>query len=79
MATTKTTQEYLNTKAGLSGYLRTKQEAMNLLAGTSGLTLQDATIAYATATAGSSIQQSLNKKVGQLGTNLITQDAASLL
>lgn len=77
MATTKTTQEYLNTKAGTTGL--SKQQAMNVLAGTTGLSTQQAAIIYATANAFSSIQQALNKKVGQTGTTLITQEAASLL
>lgn len=77
ISTNKTTQEYLNIKAGTSGL--TKQEAINRLAGTSGLTQQEAWNVYAglTPKTGQTEQQAANVKVSKTG--LSVQQASSII
>jgi hypothetical protein len=69
------TQDNLNNKAGISKS-NSKQQAMNSLAGRTGLSLQLAANVYAGKT-GLSTQQALNVKVGKTGLSI--QDASALL
>lgn len=79
----KTTQEYLNNKAGFVGPLRTVQECLDSLTGRTSATNakiieQDLANSYAT-TAGKITQDALNNKVGSGGATLTKQEAARRL
>lgn len=80
-ATFRTTQEYLNQKAGTTG--RTKQECLIILAGLTPTTntviiQQIASNVYA-GTSGKIVQDALNNKVGAGGATLTKQEAARRL
>ncbi len=77
----KTTQEYLNNKAGFVGELRSKQECLASLAGRRGganllniVSAGDSANTYA-GTSGKTEQDALNNKVGSGGATLTVQDA----
>lgn len=77
--TPRTSQEYLNIKAGFTGALRTKQECWNAISGrtssaNSVIDRQDMANSYA-GTAGRTIQEAANIKLGQTGTPLILMEA----
>lgn len=79
----KTTQEYLNDKAGFTGDLRTVQECMASLAARTNtpnnvIIEQDLANSYA-GTTGKITQDALNVKVGEGGTTLSKQEAARRL
>lgn len=79
----KTTQEYLNDKAGFTGVLRTVQECLASLTGRSNatnavITEQLQANSYA-GTTGKHTQDALNVKVGAGGTTLTKQEAARRL
>lgn len=79
----KTTQEYLNNKAGFTGVLRTVQECLASLAGrpsavNAPIIQQDEANSYA-GTTGKITQDALNVKVGTGGTTLLKQEAARRL
>ncbi len=79
----KTTQEYLNDKAGFTGVLRTVQECLASLTGRSNATnsvinTQDQANTYA-GTSAKIEQDALNVKVGAGGTTLSKQEAARRL
>lgn len=79
----KTTQEYLNDKAGFVAPLRTIQECMASLSGrpdviNNKITLQNLTNSYA-GTSGKITQDALNDKVGSGGATLTKQEAARRL
>lgn len=79
----KTTQEYLNDKAGFTGELRTVQECLRSLSArpdttNAKITEQDAANSYA-GTVGKHTQDALNVKVGTGGTTLSKQEAARRL
>ncbi len=69
----RTTQEYLNAKAGTVGL--TKQQALQYLAGAGaiGMTAQDAALNYAGLNTRTHIQDALNRKVGVPITTAIDQ------
>lgn len=58
----RTTQEYLNDKAGTVGL--TKQQCLNILAGTVGMTAQDAALNYAGLNTRGTIQEAMEAKGG---------------
>ena len=68
-------QDNLNKKAGLTS-TNNQQQALNSLAGKSGLSIQDAANSYA-ATTKLTTQEALNSKVGKSGLSI--QDATALL
>lgn len=77
--TFRTSQEYLNIKAGFTGPLRTKQECWASLAARPGavnapITRQDEANSYA-GTTGKTVQAAVNNKVGQGESTLTTQEA----
>lgn len=76
----KTTQEYLNDKAGFTGVLRTIQECLASLSGRTDpkIIQQDQANLYA-GTVGKITQDALNVKVGTGGTTLSKQEAARRL
>lgn len=81
----KTTQEYLNNKAGFTGELRTVQECLASLAGRAGganllnpVSEQDSSNTYA-GTTEKITQDALNVKVGGGGATLSKQEAARRL
>lgn len=79
----KTTQEYLNNKAGFTGVLRTIQECLASLTGLSSATnsvinTQDQANTYA-GTTNKIEQDALNVKVGEGGTTLSKQECARRL
>lgn len=79
----KTTQEYLNDKAGFVAPLRTIQECLRSLAGLPDVSNlptgeQEAANSYA-GTSSKIIQDALNVKVGTGGTTLSKQEAARRL
>lgn len=76
----KTTQEYLNNKAGFVGELRTVQECLRSLAArpdttNAKITEQDAANSYS-GTVEKITQDAMNVKVGTGGTTLSKQEAA---
>ena len=79
----KSTQEYLAIKAGytIGNKLPTKQELINILAGTSSLTEQDAWNIYAGTTKRCSVQECANIKAGipLTGKLLTIQEACALI
>lgn len=79
-ATFRTTQEYLNLKAGTTGL--TKQECLQRLSGRiNGLApidSQDGANSYA-GTSGKAVAEALNNKVGSNGNTLTEQEAARRL
>jgi len=79
----KTTQEYLNDKAGFVAPLRTVQECLASLTGRTDATNakiieQDLANSYATTT-DKITQDALNNKVGEGGATLTKQEAARRL
>lgn len=81
----KTTQEYLNNKAGFTGALRTIQECLASLSGralgtnlTNKVGTHESANTYA-GTSGKSKQDALNVKVGSGGARLTKQEAARRL
>lgn len=81
--TSRSTQEYLNIKAGFTGVLRTKQECLASLTGRANATNsviieQDQANSYA-GTTNKIIQDALNNKVGSGGATLTKQEAVRRL
>lgn len=83
--TARSTQEYLNIKAGFTGALRSKQECLASLAGRRGganltniVSTQDCVNTYA-GTTGKITQDALNNKVGSGGATLTEQEAVRRL
>lgn len=76
----KTTQEYLNDKAGFTGVLRTCQECLASLTGRTDPTIimQDQANSYA-GTTEKITQDALNVKVGEGGATLTKQEAVRRL
>lgn len=81
----KTTQEYLNDKAGFTGELRTCQECLASLAGRRGganllnpVSEQDSANTYS-GTTNKTTQDAMNVKVGSGGATLTKQEAARRL
>lgn len=81
----KTTQEYLNNKAGFIGELRTVQECLASLAGRRGganllnpVSEQDSANTYST-TVDKITQDAMNVKVGSGGATLTKQEAVRRL
>lgn len=76
----KTTQEYLNDKAGFTGELRTVQECLASLTGRTDPSIiqQDQANSYA-GTSEKITQDALNVKVGSGGATLTKQDAVRRL
>lgn len=81
----KTTQEYLNNKAGFTGELRSCQECLASLAGrrvgtnlTNTVSEQDCANTHS-GTTGKHTQDALNNKVGAGGATLTKQEAARRL
>lgn len=77
--TFRTTQEYLNIKAGFTGVLRTKQECLASLAARPGainapITAQDEMNSCA-GTSAKTRQDAANNKVGSTANALILQEA----
>ncbi len=77
----RTTQEYLNIKAGTVGL--TKQECLQRLSGRTIVSnnvvdSQDCSNSYASTT-GKTVQDSMNNKVASVGNALTTQEAARRL
>lgn len=81
--TFRSTQEYLNIKAGFTGTLRTKQECLISLAGLPNVTnlttgKQEAANSYA-GTSAKITQAALNNKVGSSESTLTKQEATRRL
>lgn len=81
----KTTQEYLNNKAGFTGALRTVQECLASLAGRRNganllnpVTEQDSANTYS-GTSSKTTQDAMNVKVGSGGATLTKQESARRL
>lgn len=77
--TFRTSQEYLNIKAGFTGTLRTKQECLAVLSGRTNSTnsvivAQDQMNSYASTT-GRTKQNAANVKVASVGDTLTSQEA----
>lgn len=73
--TQRTTQDYLNRKAGFTGELRTKQECLQSLSSRPAISTQDAANSYA-GTTGKITQDAMNVKAGEGGATLTKQEAA---
>lgn len=76
--TFRTSQEYLNLKAGFTGPLRTKQECWQALSGytsTVNATLSTGTMCSAYCGGSGSQQNRMNFKAGESGNTLTRQEA----